>query len=392
MISFEEATTIMMAAARPLGTEAVPLAGSAGRVLAEEVVSDLDMPPFDKAAMDGYACRSDDVGRELAVVEEIPAGHLPRRRIGPGECSRIMTGAPVPEGAERVVMVEESHLLGEGRVRLDPSRPAVHICRRGEDVRKGDVVLRRGTLLTAARLGILCAANGKPQVRVSRRPRVAILATGDELVEPWQLPPPAGIRNTNSYQLSAGLVRMGVEVVAQEQVADRRDAIVSAIRRSAVSADLLLVSGGVSVGTHDFVAGALAESGFDLAVQGVAMQPGKPMVFGAGPQGFCCGLPGNPVATFVVFELLLKPFLYRLMGHDHKPLAIPADLEQEVVRKDAARQLTIPVVFPAPGKVAPLEYHGSAHLVPLAQADGLMTIPVGVARLEKGTRVHVRPL
>ena len=392
MISFDEAYAIIMGAARPLGVEIVPLPESAGRVLAGEIVSDVDMPPFDKAAMDGYACRSTDVGGELTVIEEIPAGHAPSRGVGPGECSRIMTGAPVPEGADRVVMVEESQVTGSGRVRLDGARRGSNICPRGEDVRKGDVVLRQGTLLTAARMGILCAAHGKPGVPVSRRPRVAILATGDELVEPWETPPAAGIRNTNSYQLSAGLARMGAEVTACELVADRYDGILAVIRRHAATADLLLVSGGVSVGTRDFVAGASEESGFSLTVKGVAMQPGKPVVFGTGPHGWCCGMPGNPVATFVVFERLIKPFLYRLMGHAYAPLEVVADLEQEVARKDASRQLTLPVAFTAPGKVTPLEYHGSAHLIPIARADGLLTIPVGVTRIEKGTRVHVRPV
>ena len=392
MISFDKAYEIITSSARVLGTETVPLQESAGRVLAQDVVCDVDMPPFDKSAMDGFACRRQDLGQALAVIEEIPAGHLPQKCIGPGDCARIMTGAPVPVGADIVIMVEETELTGTDRIRFTGSRSSSNICPRGEDVKVGDKVLERGAILTPARMGVLCAAIGQPGVLVYRRPRVALIATGDELVEPWQQPPPAGIRNTNSYQLSAQIHAMGALATYHGIVGDRREDLLAAARKGGAESDLLLLSGGVSTGAYDFVPEVLEEAGYTLLFRSLAMQPGKPTIFGTGGGGFCCGMPGNPVSTFVVFELLLKPFLYGLMGHAYTPRLSVAELGCDVTLKKGERQTTIPVVFSGPGVVVPLEYHGSAHIHAVARAEGLLMIPAGVQELTKGSRVHVRPI
>ena len=253
MIPFDKAFEMMMSVARTLGTETVPLHEACGRVLAQDVVCDVDMPPFNRAAMDGFACRREDLERELEVIEEIPAGHVPRKIIGLGQCARIMTGAPVPAGADMVVMVEETRLGGEGRIQVDGARRASNISPKGEDVKVGDVVLRRGTVLTGARMGVLCAAIGKPGVLVYRRARVGLVATGDELVEPWEQPPAAGIRNTNSHQLSAQIQSVGAVAVYHGIVADRRDDLLAAALRVGAESDVLVVSGGVSAGVYDFV-------------------------------------------------------------------------------------------------------------------------------------------
>lgn len=392
MISFEKAYELITAAGGVLGTETVPLNEAPGRVLARDVVCDVDMPPFDKSAMDGFACRRADLGQALAVIEEIPAGHLPQKTVGSGECARIMTGAPVPAGADIVIMVEDTEPAGPDRIRFNGSRSASNICPRGEDVKAGDRVLERGVILTPARMGILCAAIGARGVQVYRRPRVGLIATGDELVEPWQQPPAAGIRNTNSHQLSAQIHAMGALAAYHGIVADRREDLLEAARRAGAESDLLLLSGGVSAGTYDFVPGVLEEAGYTLLFRSVAMQPGKPTIFGTGGQGFCCGMPGNPVSTFVVFELLLKPFLYGLMGHTYEPRPNSAELGSDVTLKKGERQTTIPVVFPEPGIAVPLDYHGSAHIHAVARAEGLLIIPAGIRELKKGSRVHVRPI
>lgn len=392
MISFAKAHEIMTSSVCVLGTETVPLTDAPGRVLAEDVVCDVNMPPFDKSAMDGFACRQQDLPGVLTVIEEIPAGHLPRKTIGAGECARIMTGAPVPAGANIVIMFEDTEPAGPDRIRFTGPRSSSNICPKGEDVRAGDTVLEKGSILTPARMGVLCAAIGKTGVLVYRRPRVALIATGDELVEPWQQPPAAGIRNTNSYQLSAQIHDMGATAVYHGIVADRRDDLLAAVRKGGAESDLLLLSGGVSTGAYDFVPEVLEETGYTLLFRSVAMQPGKPTLFGTGESGFCCGMPGNPVSTFVVFELLLKPFLYGLMGHAYNPRLIPAELGSDIVLKKAERQLTIPVVFAEPGTVVPLDYHGSAHIHAIARADGLLVIPAGIREWKKGTRVHVRPI
>jgi len=392
MISFEEAKTIITSATRILGTETVPLQESLGRILAQDVVCDVDMPPFNKAAMDGFACRRQDLGKELTVIEEIPAGHFPQKNVGTGECARIMTGAPVPLGADIVIMVEETRQTGTHHIQFTGTRTSSNISPKGEDVKTGDTVLRQGTLLTPAKTGVLCAAIGQRDVLVYRRPKVVVMATGDELVEPWEKPPAAGIRNTNGYQLAAQIKSTGATVVYHGIVADRREALRAAIQKAGKDCDLLLMSGGVSVGVYDFVAGALEDAGYRLLFKSVAMQPGKPTIFGAGENGFCCGMPGNPVSTFVVFELLIKPFIYGLMGHTYNPREIPVELEHDIVLKKPERQTTIPVVFTQPGMVAPLDYHGSAHIHAIAHADALLVVPAGVREWKKGTRAHVRPI
>ncbi|MEI7880180.1 MAG: gephyrin-like molybdotransferase Glp [bacterium] len=392
MITFDQAYEIITTAARPLGTESVLLQEVQGRVLAQDVVCDVDMPPFDKSAMDGFACRRQDLDQALRIIEEIPAGHFPQKTIGHGECARIMTGAPVPAGADLVIMVEDTRTEGENAVRFTGSRTASNICTKGEDVKTGDLVLQRGTILTPARMGALCAALGKPDVLVYRRAKVGLIATGDELVEPWQRPPAAGIRNTNSYQLSAQIRAMGATVAYHGIVGDRREDLLLAVQKAVTDCDLLLLSGGVSVGAYDFGAESLAGAGYQLLFQSVAMQPGKPTLFGRSKERFCCGMPGNPVSTFVVFELLIKPFLYGLMGHTYLPHTISAELEADISLKNSNRQTTVPVIFTEAGKVAPLEYHGSAHIHAIARADALLIMPAGSGGSKKGSLVHVRPI
>jgi molybdopterin molybdotransferase len=391
MIPFDTAHELMQKTAALLGTERVPLRAARNRILAEVVISDVDSPPFAKAAMDGFACRRSDLTGELTVVEHIPAGAIGLRTIGPGECARIMTGAPVPAGADVVVKLEDTTEPAPGKVRAANPSSATNICLRGEDGRAGDIVLCRGQRLTPACLAVLATA-GCARPLVARRPRVTVIATGNELVEPEVIPGPAAIRNSNGSQLCALLEDMQVAADYAGIVADSADALVSAIGAARREHDLVLLSGGVSAGDYDFVPEALERCGFRIAFTSVAMQPGKPMLFGQDGPVYCCCLPGNPVSTFVVFELLLKPFLYRLMGHTYQPRLVAALLEADIRGGRGGRQLTVPVVFPAPGRVAPVDYHGSAHIHALAGMDGLLTLPDGVAGFKAGTVVHVRLL
>ena len=394
MISFDTAYELMQNAVVRLGTERVPLAAARNRILAEDVISDVDSPPFNKAAMDGFACRRGDLDAELTVIEEIPAGVFPRRAIGPHECARIMTGAPVPAGADMVIKVEDTVEPVPGKIRLESlsgASTATNICPRAEDVRVGDVVLQAGQRLTPAGIAVLASA-GCTHPLVACRPRVAVLATGNELVEPGVRPGPAAIRNSNSYQLCAHLEDMGVVAEYAGIVRDDVGALVAAIGAAQREHDVIILSGGVSAGDFDFVPEALGQCGFTLLFDRVAMQPGRPTVFGSDGRVYGCGLPGNPVSTFVVFELLLKPFLYRLMGHTDVPRWTTGVLSQDVRRGKGARQFTLPVCFPAPGEVALLDYHGSAHINALNRAQGLLTLPDGVTEIKSGTVVHVRSL
>lgn len=391
MILFDSAYELMMSSARPLAVERVPLAEALSRVLAENVSSDMDCPPFDKAAMDGYACRRQDLGLTLSVVEEIPAGYMPRKAIGPGECARIMTGAPVPEGADVVIMVERVEETAEGGIRFVGDSTSANIIPRGEDVRAGDVVLHEGALLTPACLAVLATA-GAIRPLVARRARVGVVATGNEVVDPSEKPGPASVRDSNSWQLCAQVRSVGALPCFYGIARDESAALQALVAKAKQENDVVLLSGGVSAGKYDLVPDVLRACGFELKFESVAMQPGKPTVFGLCPDGYCCGLPGNPAATFVVFEILLKPFLYRLMGHDHRPRLIPAVFESDLRRRNATRQLTIPVVFTATGGVATIEYHGSTHIGAMCNAEGLLTVPAGVAEIQRGATVYVRPI
>lgn len=218
------------------------------------------------------------------------------------------------------------------------------------------------------------------------------MATGSELVEPSSPVSGAKIRNSNSYQLCAQAKAMNLTVNYYGIVEDRTEAIDAAVKRAKAENDLVLLSGGVSMGDYDLVPEILQNNGFTFIFDSVAMQPGRPTVFGSDGHVYCCGLPGNPVSTFVIFEILLKPFLYGLMGYDYAPTPIKAKLSEAIRRRKTARQSTVPVIFSEPGIVTPIDYHGSAHINAMTKAHGLLTIPIGTSELKQGEEVHVRPL
>jgi len=389
MLSFEKAFEIVLDAAEMLGAEQVDISRALNRILAEDVKSDIDVPPFNKSAMDGYACRRSDLANELTIIETIPAGVSPKKVIGPNECAKIMTGAMVPEGADCVIMVEFTENPGENTVRFTGKETANNICFKAEDIKAGEVVMRKGALLRPQHIASL-AAIGCANPCVAVRPRVGIIATGDELVEPSQSPSPAQIRDNNSYQLAAQVETVGAIVKNYGIVKDTREAIDAAVKKAVSGNDVVLISGGVSVGEFDFVPDILKQNDFELMFERVAIKPGKPTVFGRCGNVFCFGVPGNPVSGFVIFELLIKPFFYKLMGHNFKPLDIKVPLGTSISRKKVGSPSWIPVVITNGGTVRPVEYHGSAHFNALCGADGLICIPKGTAELEEGAMVSVR--
>jgi molybdopterin molybdotransferase len=389
MIPFEKAFEIVLSSARLLGTERVSIAHAANRILAEDVKSDIDMPPFNKAAMDGFACRRADLANELTIIETVPAGVLPEKVIRPNECAKIMTGAMVPQGADCVIMVEFTQNAGENKVRFTGKKTTDNICLKAEDIKAGQMVLRKGTLIKPQHLATL-AAVGCANPSVAVRPRVAILATGNELVEPSQSPSPSQIRDSNSFQLAAQAETVGAVTKNYGIVRDTRQAIDAALKKAIAENDVVLISGGVSVGDFDFVPDVLKQNGFELLFEKIAVKPGKPTVFGVSENVFCFGMPGHPVSGFVMCELLVKPFLYKLMGHDFTPLEIKVPLGTSISRKKAARPPWIPVIITNEGKAEPLEYHGSAHFNALCGADGLLCIPKGTAELKEAAMVSVR--
>jgi molybdopterin molybdotransferase len=391
MISFEKALEIIRANTIILGTETIRLEESLNRVLRQDVVSDIDMPPFEKAAMDGYACRRHDLENVLEVIEVIPAGYQPKLAIGSNQCSKIMTGAMLPDGADCVIIVEEVEEVAERKIRFKGRQTAANICRRGEDVVVGQRLVPSGTRITPKEIAALALA-GCAQPTVCRKPRVGIVATGDEIVEPRFVPKRSQIRNSSSCQLQAQCLEFGCEPTYYGIVRDTRDTIGSMIARAKKESDLILVTGGVSMGEFDLVPSVLKEGGFTVHFEKVAIQPGKPTVFGQAGNRYVFGLPGNPVSSFLVFEVLVKEFLSGAMGLKNYARLARCPLAKTFKRKTSARRAWIPVRMTPEGSVEPVEYHGSAHITSLAGADGFISVPVGVEEIPEGSIVDVRQL
>ncbi len=388
MIPFEEAIGMVLGSADLVGTEDIPLIEGAGRVLATDVYSDIDMPPFDKSAMDGFACRRADIGSgRLKVVETVPAGVCPEKPVGKGECTRIMTGGVVPRGADQVVMVEHTEEAG-GFVTVTRKSKERNICRTAEDLRAGDLVATKGTVLTPSKIALLAAVGSDP-VHVFRRPVLGIVATGRELVEPTEKPEGAMIRNSNGYQLYGQAAVSGFKPVYIGIAGDTPDAIGRIIDDRHEGVDLFIFSGGVSMGRYDFVPSVLKERGFDLLFEKVAVKPGRPVVFGRRDNTWVFGLPGNPVSTYILFELFVKPFCFSLMGAEYLHREARARAQKKISRKKTERRSYLPVRYSSPGMVSPVEYHGSAHIGAVAGADGFIVIPEGVPGFEKGDEVTV---
>lgn len=387
--TLEQALQVVLESAPAMESEQVELADTIGRILAQDVISDVDMPPFDKAAMDGYACCRADLGRELAIVETIPAGCTPRQRIGTGQCARIMTGAMVPEGADCVIMVEQTEQPAADRVRFTGKQTRDNICPRGEDVAAGQTLLRRGIRIKPQHIAIAAAA-GCTRPEISRQPQVAVISTGDELMPPDRRPCGAQIRNSNGDQSCAQIRQAGAIARSYGIVADCPDSIEAVLRRALAENDLVLLSGGVSAGDYDYVPQIMRRIGIDVLFDKVAIKPGKPTVFGLCDAACCFGLPGNPVSCFVVFELLVKPFLYRMMGHEYSPSCVLLPLAFPVEHGQINRQSWIPVAIRDASLVEPIECHGAAHIAALSTADGLISMDAGVARIDQGVPVAVR--
>ena len=318
MLTVEGALEGILSRVGPLSVERVDIMGALGRVLAEPIVSRATIPPWPNSSMDGYAVRAQDTNGEpveLAIVGRIIAGAMPSRPLRAGESMRIFTGAPLPEGADAVVPQEDvaaddRRVTVRGRI-----APGAYVRPAGEDVRTGDLVVKPGGVVGAAEVGLL-ATLGYSQVRVYRRPRVAILSTGNELADLGTQPGPAQIPNTNTYSLMAQVIEAGGEPTNLGVAPDQLEAITERVRWGLAAADVLVTSAGVSVGELDLVREALERSGAELHLWQVSMRPGKPITFGTRDGRPVFGLPGNPVSAMVTFELFVRPALRRMAGAD----------------------------------------------------------------------------
>ena len=392
MIKFEAGLQLVLQHAVTTGSETVSFIASAGRVLAEDVISDIDMPPFNKTAVDGYACRKEDIHLELEVLEVINAGKHPQKQVIVGTCSKVMTGAAVPEGADFVFMVEDALVDEDGRVKYTGSSSSKdNIAKMAEDVRRGDVVLRKGKPIRPQDVAVM-ASVGCTLVTVSRMPRVGIISTGSELVEPSSRPGLSQIRNSNAYQLLAQVERAGATGRYYGIAIDDEDITFKMLSRALEENDVVLLTGGVSMGDFDFVPEVLRRAGVEIIFDRMAVQPGKPTTFGVHRNTLVFGLPGNPVSSFVQFEVLVRPLFAKMMQCAWNPVQWELPMETPYTRKNISRMGWVPVKISDKGGVLPVEYHGSAHISSLPYADGIIAVPLGVKTIEKGARVNVRQI
>jgi molybdopterin molybdotransferase len=386
-----EATELVLAAAAPLEAERVPLAEAAGRVAAEDGRSIVDLPPFDRSAMDGYAVRAADTDppRPLALAGAVAAGEVAPHALEPGTAFGITTGGALPGGADAILRVEDAAVDGDRVTPAAPLPPGMHVRYRGEDVSRGDVLAPAGTPLTAQRVTALASA-GVAEVTVRRRPRVHVVATGTELLELGAPPEPGRIHESNRLTLKLLAEAAGAEVVVHPVVPDDPAATRAAIA-AALAGDVLLVSGGVSVGPHDHVKPALEASGVQEVFWRVRLKPGKPLWFGRRDATLVFGLPGNPLSGVACFLLFVGPALRRMQGeHDAEPASVPARLTAPARPADGRTTLLTARLSHGPDgmlEVTPTEGQGSHLTGALGASDAFAVVPHTAGELPAGTLV-----
>ncbi len=391
MIQFEEALSIVNKVANTISTEKSNIRNSLGRVLSENIYSDIDMPPFDKSAMDGYACKKSDLNNPLKIIEVIPAGKIPEKTVEKNQCSKIMTGALVPKGADTVIMIEHTKQIYEDTIQFIKENSKHNICRKGEDIKKGDIVLKKGTIICPEHIAVL-ASVGVINVPVYKKPKLSVISTGNELVEPNIKPNNSQIRNSNAFQLIAQAEKTGIEAEYAGIAEDTKRDTENKIKNSLKNADIVVISGAVSVGDYDFVPAVIKKLGFTVHFHGIKIKPGKRTILASKSDKYIIGVPGNPVSSFVQFEMLIKPLIYKICGANYKHKYIKLPLYADFKRKNTERKAFEPVIITEEGDVKKIEYHGSAHINSLSYADGLMIINEGVSELKKGELVNVRPI
>ncbi|HEX2234160.1 MAG TPA: gephyrin-like molybdotransferase Glp [Thermoleophilaceae bacterium] len=394
LIAIDEARRLVLEEVRPLPAETVRLMDALGRVLWEEVASPLDVPPLESSAMDGYAVAAGPAG-ELPVVGESRAGHPFGGALQPGTAIRISTGAEVPEGANAVVPVERTgQASSNGAVELPDTAAGENVRHAGEDMRAGEVVLRPGTMLGPAEVAV-AASLGRAELSCSKRPRLALVVTGDELAEPGQPLGPGRIYSSNTWALAGQARAAGAEPKLSETVPDEPGATRAALERAIEGAEVVCVSGGVSVGPHDHVKPALEELGVEERFWGVRLKPGKPTWFGVRDGLLAFGLPGNPVSAMVTFQLFVRPALLALQGASPEPRRAEAELAHPVARnerRDQVLRVRLEETHGGGRRAALTGGQDSHMLTSMLGADALALIPAGEGELAAGERVELELL
>ncbi|HPD60496.1 MAG TPA: molybdopterin molybdotransferase MoeA [Thermodesulfobacteriota bacterium] len=400
MISFDKARSIVLSHTHPMGREKVDLLTALGRVIGENVIAPFNIPPWDNSAMDGYAVRFEDIKDaspnrpiSLKVIEELPAGFLPAKKVGPKQATHIMTGAPIPQGADTVVMKEDTSTSEDSVKILHPSQKGRNIRLTGENVKRGDKVISAGTTLRPPHIGML-ASFSKSFVLVYQVPKVAILSTGDEVIDIDEKGDTSKIINSNSYSLAALVKECGaLPLILGIARDDKRE--ISAKITQGLSADVILTTGGVSVGEYDFVKDVLEEMGGEIKFWKVAMRPGSPTAFGLIADKLIFGLPGNPVSCMVCFEQFVRPALLKKMGHTHlfRPQVEAVLLDDVETKKDLRFFIRVRLGFREGVLCATTTGdQGSGILKSMIQANGLMVVTEDKQEIMSGEKVSVQVL
>jgi len=395
MIPIAEAIEIVLSQAPHLGVESVQLKNSVGRILAEDIVADTDLPPFDRAQMDGYAVRADDVAStpaRLRIAGESAAGAGWHHEMNSGEAVRIMTGAPVPKGADAVQQVELTREVnGEVEI-LESVSSGRSIVRQASEIKAGETVLRPGEQISAAMIATL-ASFGYAEVKVGRRPRVAVMATGSELVDVDQKPARDQIRDSNNYTIEAYASQSNAIVARLPLAGDDTEELKRAMREAAETCDVLITSGGVSMGVYDFTKAALKELGAEIFFERVALRPGKPTVFARLGRALVFGLPGNPVSVAVTFNLFARTVLRAMQGATHTTLEVDHAILARDLKGSIDRESYLPAILRTDERgtllAEPLKWGGSSDFVAFAKATALINLPIEMKSAKSGTVVTI---
>jgi molybdenum cofactor synthesis domain-containing protein len=397
MIPVTEAIQIVLRQTHKLDTEAVSLRDVCGRVLAEDIIADCDLPPFDRAQMDGYAVRAEDVSAtpaRLRIAGESSAGRGWHHEMKPGEAVRIMTGAPVPAGADAVQQVELTRESDNGKFVeiLKSVEVGRSVVRRGAEIKTGETVLRAGDDINAAMIAAL-ASFGYAAVKVGRRPRVAVMATGTELVDVNKRPGKDQIRDSNNYTLAAYAQLAGATVERLPLAGDDTEELKRQMTAAAQTADVLITSGGVSMGVYDFTKAALKELGAEIFFERVALRPGKPTVFGRIGKTLVFGLPGNPVSVTVTFNLFARTALRGMQGAKQPEMIEETAVLGRDLKGSIERESYLPAILRTDEKgtliVEPLKWSGSSDFVSFARATALINVPAEIKMFEAGSPVTI---
>lgn len=392
MITVDQALSIVLDSISSMEAETVALEQSHERILAEKIIADIDLPPFDRARMDGYALRSDDVAvapARLRVIGEVPAGAMFDGNVQAGEAVKIFTGAPVPLGADAVQKVEVTRAEGDIVEIMEPVSTGQFITARASEIATGEIVAKTGHEIGAAEMAVL-ASFGYSSVRVGRKPRVAVLSTGSELVDVSTKPTAAQIRNSNTYTLAAYAERAGAVVRMHETAKDTPEATRDALIRASDNCDIVITSGGVSMGDYDLVKAALLEIGAQIYFDKVIIRPGKPIVFARLGSTFFFGLPGNPVSTSVTFNVFVRPAIRKMQGDASPTLPIVSAHLSRPIKDKSSRRSFLPARFyveAGRAMVEPLKWGGSSDLVAFMCAGALIIVPEDAHEIDEGQLV-----